>query len=504
MQITALGHSCVLLSFQSADTGETTRILVDPWLSDHAIGDAMGRFPRLRVDVADLAPVHAVYISHAHCDHLDPYTLTRLWRELASPPVLLLPVSLSFLLPVLREHLDEPDIRLLAEHTPLAFRGLELIGFFDVGFDATNEEDVMVLVVTSGSERVLVEADARLSLELPDFRAHISALMREPGITSAVYLTTENELAGTLGGRTCATPEDREELMAAALDELMASVHDLYAPTDDPLDLWQSDRLLRLVHGQGLAAPPELDARWQRILFPVRISDRVETERAVAAHSGCRHHIDSLTVGCVHTITGGRIERVEPAPGLVLLDDEADRVYNAALPFFPALPCAPLRADTRDRDAQRARVLSLLNERFLPYLHGLRQPPVLHLLSAYGGVYRIRVHHGHTADEQATDYVLRYGERQFVACEPSEEEAQEAYWANDLGDFLDGRCDEFTTFCRKQFPVEEMRLWVCLSTPLLNSDLVARKVRLHFERAGLGLEPGPWVMDLWRGAQPSA
>ena len=60
---------------------------------------------------------------------------------------------------------------------------------------------------------------------------------------------------------------------------------------------------------------------------------------------------------------------------------------------------------------------------------------------------------------------------------------QEAYWANDLEDFLDGRCDEFTTFCRKQFPVEEMRLWSCLSTPLLNSDLVSKRVQIHFEQS---------------------
>ena len=52
MDITALGHSCVLLGFEDVETGESTRILVDPWLSDHAVGDAMGRFPRLRFDTA--------------------------------------------------------------------------------------------------------------------------------------------------------------------------------------------------------------------------------------------------------------------------------------------------------------------------------------------------------------------------------------------------------------------------------------------------------------------
>jgi L-ascorbate metabolism protein UlaG (beta-lactamase superfamily) len=495
IQITALGHSCILLSFEDAETNETTRILVDPWLSDHATGDAMGRFPRLRFQVADLAPVDAVYLSHAHCDHLDPYTLVRLWRELDSPPVLFLPVSLTFLLPVLREYLDGVDIRVLEGHTAESFRGLELLGFFDVGAEATNEDDVMVLVVTNGTERVLVEADARLSLELLRFREYISLLMCGPSIDSAVYLTTENELTGTMESRNCTTLEDRETLLEVATEELLEAVSHLYTPFEDPTDLWQGERVLRLVHGQGLTAPHELDARWQRILFPVRVADRVQIERAVAEQSGCRHHIDSLTVGHTHTIVAGRIEHIEPVPWLEMLDREEDRAFDVQLPFFPALPCAPLHAGIRDVQVQRARILALLNERFLPYLHGLRQPPVLHLLAAHGGAYRIRVHYGERAGEQAWDYVLRYGERCFVEGVASGEE-QEAYWGHDLDDFLDGRCDEFSPFCRQQFPVEEMRLWVCLATPLLNSDLVSKKVRLHFERASQGLSPGSWVMEM--------
>ena len=457
----------------------------------------MGRFPRLRFSVDELGPIHAVYLSHAHCDHLDPYTLVRLWRELESPPVLFIPVSLSFLLPVFRKFLKNADIRVLEGHTVTTFRGLDLLGFFDVGDEITNEEDVMIFVVTNGAERVLVEADARLALELPNFRQYISMLMCGPGIESAVYLTTENELTGTMGSRSCTTTEEREELREYAMDEMLAAADHLYTPVEDPGDLWQGEHVLRLIHGQGLTAPHELDPRWQRILFPVRIEDRVQAERVLAEQNGCRHGIDKLTVGHTHTVVGGRIESREPTPGLVLLDQEEDRQFDAKLPFFPRFICAPLRADTRDIDAQRGRILALLNDRFLPYLHGLRQPPVLHLLATHGGSYRVRVHHGSTEGDPAWDYVLGFGEPRFVEAVPSEEPAQEAYWANDLEDFLDGRCDEFSPFCRQQFPVEQMRLWACLATPLLHSDLVIKKVSLHFERASEGLCPGSWVMEMY-------
>ena len=497
MQISAFGHSCVLLEFEHQDNAGKTRILVDPWLSDHATGDAMGRFPRLRFQTDALAPIHAVFLSHAHCDHLDPYTLVRLWRELPNPPTLLIPVTLSFLLPVLREHLDDPDIRVLEPHTPTRFRAVQLLGFFDVGDDPTNEEDVMVLVVTNGSERVLVEADARLSLELPRFREYVSVLMGARSIDSAVYLTTENELTGTLESRNCATTEDRADLAEFAMDEMLDAVDQLYAPVDEPGDLWRNEHLLRLVHGQGLTAPHELDARWQRILFPVRVADRVRAEREASERAGCAHHIDALTVGCVHTIVGGRVHSKAPIPGLALLDREEQRSYDADLPFFPDLPIAPLRSDERDVRRQRSRIGALLNERFLPHLHGTRRPPLLHLLASYGGTYRIRVRYGHGVDDPAWDYALGYGAWGFVEVEPSDAEVNEAYWANDLDDLLDGRCDEFSVFGRAQIPGMEMRLWECLAMPILNSDLVAKRVRLHFERARDGLSPGSFVMALY-------
>ncbi|NCG17933.1 MAG: hypothetical protein GWP91_02845 [Rhodobacterales bacterium] len=497
MQITALGHSCILLAFQNEKTVECTRILVDPWLSDHATGDAMGRFPRLRFQMADLGPIHAVYLSHAHSDHLDPYTLVRLWDELDSPPTLLLPVSLSFLIPLFRKHLRDPDVLVLHAHQPTTFRGLGVLGFFDVGVNPTNEDDVMILVVTNGSERVLVEADARLSLELPNFRAYVNSLMRGRGIESAVYLTTENELSGPMESRICATTEDRAYVLEHATVEMFEAVEQLYAPADDPDDLWQGEHVLRLVHGQGLTAPHELDAQWQRILFPVTLDDRVQAERAVSERNGCKHVIDSFTVGAVHTIAAGRIQSRAPMPGLVMLDDDQDRAFDPGLDFFPEPPCAPLRCDKRNDSDQRERILALLNERFLPFLHGLGRPPVLHLLASYEGTYRVRVFFGSQATATALDYVLSFHGRGFVEVEAGETEAQEAYWANDLTDFLDGRCDEFSPFCRTQFPVEEVRLWACLATPLLNSDLVAKRVGLHFERAQNGDTPGSYVLKLY-------
>lgn len=457
----------------------------------------MSRFPRLRFETDIFADVDAVYLTHAHCDHLDPYTLTRLWNELSDPPILIIPVSLSHLIPICTQYLRNLEIIVLKPHCPIVFKGVELLGFFDVGDQPNNEEDVMILVLTHEQERVLIEADARLGLELIHFRQFVSMLMRAPHLETVVYLTTENELTGTMEGRNCSSIEERQALFEYAFEELYASVEQLYVPFDDPMDLWKEKRLLRLIYGQGLTAPHELDARWQKILFPVRIDDRVQAEREVAQRYGYNHSIDSLHVGYTHTVVAGKIIDTHEIQGLTMLDNEEQRVFDMSIPFFPELPCAPLRMNRRDIEKQRGQISALLNTYFLPFLLGLRQPPVLHLLSEHQGMYRIQIHYGSVLHTHCYDYTLSFENMSFVEKESTMEPSHEAYWANDLLDFWEGYCDEFSTFSRRQIPAPYMRLWSAMATPLLNSDMMKKRVELHFERASQGLSARSWVLEMY-------
>ena len=51
-----------------------------------------------------------------------------------------------FLIPIFKKYLNNPEIIILKGHQNQDFRGLTLLGFFDVGMEASNEDDVMVLV----------------------------------------------------------------------------------------------------------------------------------------------------------------------------------------------------------------------------------------------------------------------------------------------------------------------------------------------------------------------
>ena len=82
---------------------ENVRILVDTWLSGYAVGDLMERTVQVNLDPSKIETIDAIYISHTHTDHFDPYTLTEMYTH--AKPLLLLPHTLAYLVPLIREYL---------------------------------------------------------------------------------------------------------------------------------------------------------------------------------------------------------------------------------------------------------------------------------------------------------------------------------------------------------------------------------------------------------------
>ena len=95
------------------------------------------------------------------------------------------------------------------------------------------------------------------------------------------------------------------------------------------------------------------------------------------------------------------------------------------------------------------------------------------------------------------DYRLTFHELRFTLTAAVASEPQEAYWANDVDDFLAGRCDEFSTFCRLPLAASAQRFWRCLGLPYLNNDSTEKKLRLHFDRAARGESSEDWVLSFY-------
>ena len=97
---------------------------------------------------------------------------------------------------------------------------------------------------------------------------------------------------------------------------------------------------------------------------------------------------------------------------------------------------------------------------------------------------------------------IERGEADLEACrlvvvDAVEGDAQEEYWANDLDDYFQGIADDFTTFCRSFPGGDNHEFWDCLGMPFLNDDLVAKKIRYHFQRAQRGETAQSFVSPLW-------
>jgi len=505
MKVHALGHSSYLLDMPvapgSGESDDSIRILADPWISDFLIGDLMGRFPRIRLDYEKLGRIDAIFLSHSHTDHLCPYSLIELWKNLEPKPALLLPESLTYLSDLFREHLDSVEITLLHDEQEIDFCGASIHAFFNPEVRPTNEDDVMVLVVRGDGEVFLGESDAVLPLDDPGVREYVCAKFH--GARSSCFWTVKNQGEATLSMLAARDAEDRAERWANCTDSMGQEIEDAF--TEYPQlegELWQLPGLVRLIGGQGISFPQCLDTDWNRVLFPIRLVDRVLAERDAIERYGYSTHVEEFAPGRVYTIENGALAGNAEDEAIELLDAESDRDYDPTIPLYDDwFPTAPLRDEERDRDQQRALTLEALNHRFLPWWIGTRNPPLEHLLAQNGGKYTVRVRFGTTSDHEDRDYVHGFATRRCEETTTTDEEPDEFYWANDLDDLLRGEADEFSLASRRPLGGVALRVWQALGLPYLNNDLIEAKLRFHFERAARGEPLADWVLSYYRAVE---
>ncbi|MEA3387230.1 MAG: MBL fold metallo-hydrolase [Patescibacteria group bacterium] len=73
----------------------------------------MERNPMIKVDYDTLPEIDAIFLSHSHCDHVDPYTLIEMYKNRHPRPLLLIPETIEFLIPLFKEYLPKQKIQVL-------------------------------------------------------------------------------------------------------------------------------------------------------------------------------------------------------------------------------------------------------------------------------------------------------------------------------------------------------------------------------------------------------
>ena len=495
MKIQALGHSCFILEMENT-SGEPVRILADPWLDDHVVGDVGGRFPRVRADWSRLGPVDAVWISHAHTDHLCPYSLIILKGELPAGTALFLPISMAYLEDVFREYLPDWPIHFMAQEEAIEWKDLQMQAFFNLAPEASNEDDCMILLVSNGREAILSEADALLPNEDPEIRELVAQVLGQAGPEQRVFLTTRNELEASMASVDATNQDERMEAVAQQRQQLAHHAESQMSANGSENCAWTTPGTVRLIIGQGIGLPHEIPDPWNKVMFPLTLEDRARLEQETADREGMPVTVSAVQAGEELTIRRGQIAIRDRIEGLEVLDAEEERRFDGNLDLVAQFPVAPLREGQRDTEAQHAAILQSLQERYLPYLIGQRQPPVEHRLSASHGEIRVRIRYGDSSQWTPRDYVANFQQLQFQEVE-SDGVPTEEYWGNDLDDYFQGTADDFTTFCRTFPGGVHHQFWDCLGMPFLNNDLVTRKIRHHFEQAQAGKSAADFVLPLW-------
>ncbi len=497
MKIEYLGHSEFIVQMRG-ENGDV-RIMNDVWLSSHAFGDFLSRNPVLPEDAPDcLPPVDGLFISHPHCDHFDPYSLVRLFKN--QRPVLLLPETIGYLVPLLEEYLQRPEIILLHEKENVRFRGLTLQGMNFLNGYHTNEDDVMCLAVSGADSFAFFEGDTAVP-DTEEAWEYLYRLAAGRRFKNRLYVAVRNELEALFLAYDHQDVAKRRRLMQnyrRRREEEIAHDFEKFVDSGVP-EIWSLPGMVRVLIGQGMILPPELEERALRLSSPFPLADVAGRERKAAARTGKRLPVLPHRPGSFLTIRDGRPAQEGKLNYLKHLQHYSVS-YDPELVLQRRPLYRPVHNEKRSVEKQKAMILDLLNHRYRPALAADLEEPLKKIIrEAAQQVYVIEVRYGTAGDYQSVWYGIGFADLAFRELNDAEKgctEPAETYWANDLEDHLCGRQDMFSTTLHTFEEGRSIRLWNWLGLPFLNSDLIVNKMALHFERAASGKTVADWVLPV--------
>jgi len=192
MKIHYLWHSEFIIEIKNKDW-KNVKILSDSWLSDYAFWDLMARNPKIKIDYSKF-DIDAIFLSHSHCDHLDPYTLVEIYTNIHPRPTLLIPETLSFLIPIFNKYLPKQKIIVLKNNIEYDLNWIKIKWIVFENNFITNEDDVMTLAVYNDEELVYTDVDTHPP-ENEESIDLLYELFTQKNFNQALYMSTRNELA---------------------------------------------------------------------------------------------------------------------------------------------------------------------------------------------------------------------------------------------------------------------------------------------------------------------
>jgi len=460
----------------------------------------MERYPKLKIDFSKLDKIDWIFISHAHCDHFDPYTLVEIFKH--QTPEILIPETIIHLKGVLEKHLPAAKITILKDRNDTEWQWLELYWIVLRHTSSTNEDDVMTLAVNNETEICYIEVDTALP-ETEDIYEELNGIFTKKDFESICHLATRNELWGIFWSLDAINPKERSRKIKAYKETRQEETEWQYAKYDewfeDYADLSKLKNYCKVFNGQWIAYPEFLWTQFDEILIPLTLSEITEIEKETSKNYWRKIPMEALLWWDELTIENWKIEKSTKKENWIEIIANRNFTFNEKSRVIRKIKSKPLNPWEIDENKLKSQILDFLNNKFLTYQICSIENPLRELVLRSANkkyVIAVKFPDNSEEDEIVNDaewvpqlkFTTIYFSYSFYSMRfkisKNESEYNESYWSNDLQDLFDWKQEMFSTFLHKLEKWKPLNLWTCAWMPLVASEIVKKKFEFHFERAG--------------------
>lgn len=490
MKIHYLWHSEFIVEIKNKD-GKNVKIMSDAWLSNYAFWDLMARNPKIQLDYSKF-DIDAIFLSHSHCDHLDPYTLVDIYKNIHPRPTLLIPETLTFLIPIFKQYLPKQKIIILKNNVEVDFEGINIKWIIFENNYITNEDDVMTLAIYNDEELVYTDVDTHPP-ENEESIDLLYELFTQKNFTQALYMSTRNELAWNFRVLEAKSAKDRLNIEKEYLEQRKEEIEYNYYRFDE--DFFESSDIQDLPFFMKAVV-------WQWIIHPnpeflkIRVLP-LKQEAMLEKQASQRYkknfpitHFEAWKTYLIENRNFQMIWDVYIAKKIEYLNPKID--LNT--PIFKEDKFGPIDNFKRNFKAQEQKILEVLNNKFLPYRLANSEDNLKNaILNSKNKKYVVKIIYWSLEDHIQRNYYFDFSSTKFMEEKSKHDWHNEEYWANDLEDFIEWRQELYSNFWHKLDKKKAYRVWTTLWANFLNNDILLKKFDFHFKRASIWKDVDSYV-----------
>lgn len=486
MKIDYLGHSEFVLNIENKNW-ETVKIMSDSWLSNYAFWDMMQRNPKIKLDYEKIQDLDAIFLSHSHCDHIDPYTLIDIYKAIKPRPLLLIPETIEFLVPLFRKYLEKQKIHILRNKEIFNLKWIELYWIVFENNYLTNEDDVMTLSISNEKELVFVEVD---TIPPDTYKAQetLHEIFTRKDYDQTLYLATRNELEWNLKLLDFNNVSERKKFAEEYIEYRKEEINYQYERFENELywapDIHNLKSFSKAFIGQWIICPSILSEELQEVKI-LDLKQELDLEKEISENLWKSFPISYLKAWKSYELKNKQIKEIWEINYIKEIN-HINKKSNLDLEVFKKDKFAPLNNEKRNTKKQEAIILEILNNKFLPYrMANLEDPLKNIILNTVEKNYVVKIRYGNSDEYIEKNYRFDFSKTAFEIEKSEHKNFHEDYWANDLEDFYSWTQELYTNFLHKLDKTKAYRVWTCLWANFLNNDIVYKKFDFHFKRAFL-------------------